>query len=139
MVGSHPVPTRALIAARIVYTVPMLHESSHLTAQFDGGVLVATVKVEKLGEYEAGVVERELVALMQQPGCRLALDLASVQMIASVGLGLLVSLNRFVKGKKGKMALFNLNDNIRNVLKMTRLDSGLTICPGQAGAIKALA
>lgn len=117
----------------------MLHESSHLSAEFSEGVLVAIVKVERLGEYEAGVVERELVALMQQPGCKLALDMASVQMIASVGLGLLVSLNRFVKGKKGKMALFNLNDNIRSVLKMTRLDSGLTICPGHAGAIKALA
>lgn len=117
----------------------MLHDSIHLSANFVDGVLLGTVKVEKLGEYEAGVIEQELHGLLAQTGCKLALDLASVQIIASVGLGLLVSLNRYVKGKKGKMVLFNLSDNIRGVLKMTRLDTGLNIAPGQAGAMKALA
>lgn len=117
----------------------MLHDSIHLGANFTDGVLLAAVKVEKLGEYEAGVIEQELHGLLAQSGCKLALDMASVQVIASVGLGLLVSLNRYIKGKKGKMVLFNLNDNIRSVLKMTRLDSGLAIAPGQAGAMKALA
>lgn len=117
----------------------MLHDSSHVSAEFTEGVLLAAVKVEKLGEYEAGMVERELIALLPAAGPKLAIDLKSVQVIASVGLGLLVSLNRQVKARKGKMALFNVSDNIRGVLKMTKLDTGLTICPGQAGAVKALA
>lgn len=113
-------------------------DSTHIKATYVGGALVATLKPEKVGEYEASVIEKELVDMLQQPGSKMALDLSPVQMISSVGLGLLISLNRHCRGKKGKLVLFGLTDAIKSILKMTRLDSGLTIVANQDAAVKAL-
>jgi len=101
--------------------------SAHLKCDPSGGVLVAAVLCEKISEYEANVLEPELTMLAAAHQNRLVLDMKDVQMVASVGLGMLVQLNRTLKAGGGKFVLANLSDNIKKVMKLTRLDSGLTI------------
>lgn len=114
-----------------------MHDSTHLSARFAEGVLLCRAKCEKIAEYEAGVLEAEILAMVQPSEPRVALDMASVQLIASVGLGFLISVQKKLKGRKGKIVLFNVQPGIRQVLKITRLDSGLAICADEAAAIKA--
>lgn len=101
--------------------------SAHLKCDPSGGVLVAAVLCEKISEYEANVLEPELKTLAAAHQNRLVLDMKDVQMVASLGLGMLVQLNRTLKAGGGKFVLANLSDNIKKVMKLTRLDSGLTI------------
>jgi anti-anti-sigma factor len=116
-----------------------MFDSQHIKAEADKGVLVVAIKSEKISEYEATIIQNEIANLAKGLGWKIALDLSAVGMVASVGLGMLVSLNRTAKTNKGKLALCQLASPIREVLKMTRLDSGLTIVPDRAAAIAACA
>lgn len=112
-------------------------DSSHLSALADHGVLVAVIKSEKISEYESTVIQGDLAAAAKGMGFRVALDLAAVQMVSSVGLGMLISLNRQCKTGKGRLALFNMSPAVRQVFKISKLDSGLTIVADREAAIKA--
>jgi anti-anti-sigma factor len=114
-----------------------MFDSQHIKADADKGVLVVEVKSEKISEYEATIIQNEIANLAKGMNWKIALDMSQVQMIASVGLGMLVSLNRTAKTNKGKLALCKLNDPIRQVLKLTRLDTGLTIVADRPAAISA--
>jgi anti-anti-sigma factor len=109
--------------------------SAHLTTDPSSGILVAKVLCEKISEYEATVLEPELRALAADHQYKLVLDMTSVEMIASVGLGMLVQLNRAIKQAGGKFVLANLSENIKKVMKITRLDAGLTITGSVADGI----
>ncbi|MCW5765389.1 MAG: STAS domain-containing protein [Phycisphaeraceae bacterium] len=114
-----------------------MFESTHLHCTVADGVVVATIKCEKIGEYEATVLQTELQDFIKGFAWKVAMDFAQVQLLASVGLGLLVTINKTCKANKGKAALYNLNDNLINLLKITRLNTGLTICRSQDEAVKA--
>ena len=114
-------------------------DSTHIDAAADNGVLVITLKCEKISEYEATIVENEIKSLAPGFHWKLALDFTRVQLLASVGLGMLVSLNRATKTGKGKLALFAMNANLRGLMKITRLDTGLTITADRPSAVKSCA
>lgn len=116
-----------------------MFESQLIKAVADNGVLVVHIKCEKLAEYEATIIQNEITPLAKGLGWKVAFDFGSVGLIASVGLGMLVAVNRLAKAAKGKVAIFKMSDNIRNVMKLTRLDSGFTIVADQAAAVKAVA
>lgn len=108
-----------------------------MLAEADAGVLVATLKCAKLGEYEATVLENELSNLSKGLAHKIAMDFTRVEMIASAGLGMLVSLQRKCKGAKGKLVLFGMNENLRGVLKITRMDALFTFQTDRGAAVKA--
>jgi anti-anti-sigma factor len=58
---------------------------------------------------------------------KIVLDLKSVEFISSQGLGILVINYKPVAEKGGYIALFNLNDSIKRVMEITRLDKVLKI------------
>lgn len=109
--------------------------STHVEGTLVDGVLVARLKCEKLGEYEASIVQNDVSAAAKGVAWKVALNFADVQLISSVGLGLIVSLNKTAKANKGKLSLFNLNANLVNLFKITRLDSGLLIKSTQDDAV----
>ena len=114
-------------------------DSTHIDAAADSGVLVITLKCDKISEYESQIVETEVKSLAQGFHWKVALDFQQVQLMSSVGLGMLVALNRACKTGKGKLALFAMNDNLRNLMKITRLDSGFIIKADRPGAVEACA
>ncbi|MGQ0629263.1 MAG: STAS domain-containing protein [Phycisphaerales bacterium] len=114
-------------------------DSAQIDAEADSGVLVVRLKCEKLAEYETPIIEQEVRSLAPGFHWKVALDFGQVQMISSVGLGMLVSLQRACKAGNGKLALFAMNANLRMIMKVTRLDSGFTIKDDRPVAVKACA
>lgn len=112
-------------------------ESQLVKAVAENGVLVVHLKCEKIAEYEATIIQNEITPLAKGLRWKIALGFGQVGLIASVGLGMLVAINRLAKASKGKVAIFEMNESIRNVMKLTRLDSGFTIVADQAAAVKA--
>ncbi len=117
---------------------PKMLNSTHVEGTMVDGVLVAKLKCEKLGEYEAGIVQGDISAAATGTSWKVALDFTDVQLISSVGLGLIVTLNKAAKTNKGRMSMFNLNPNLLNLFKITRLDSGLLIKSTAEEAIAAV-
>ncbi len=101
-----------------------------------GMVAVARIKCEKIGEYEAPILQKELTDVASKYRWHIVVNFQDVQLLASVGLGLLITLHKLAKANKGKFVLFGLNDNLRGLLKMTKLDSGLSIAQDEASAVK---
>ena len=97
------------------------------------------LKPEKIGEYEAGVIEQELKGLLGHQGAKLAMDFSTVQTIASAGLGLLLMLNRYCRSRKGAMVVFGLNASLQAVFSMTHVGTDFKIVKSQDDALKALA
>ncbi|MFW5782655.1 MAG: STAS domain-containing protein [Candidatus Muiribacteriaceae bacterium] len=58
---------------------------------------------------------------------RIVIDLQDVEFISSQGLGILVINYKPVAEKGGFIALMNLNESIRRVMEITRLDKVLKI------------
>jgi anti-sigma B factor antagonist len=59
---------------------------------------------------------------------QLLLDFCNVVYITSAELGTLIGLHRKMKDMGGRLALFNVNAQVLEVFKITRLDTLLGIC-----------
>jgi anti-sigma B factor antagonist len=60
--------------------------------------------------------------------CQLLLDFCNVVYITSAELGTLIGLHKKMKDMGGRLTLFNLNAQVLEVFKITRLDTLLEIC-----------
>lgn len=52
----------------------------------------------------------------------IAIDMSSVRVINSSGLGVLISLLTKINATKGTLKLLNLNDKLKEIFQITRLD-----------------
>ncbi len=114
-------------------------ETTHVTTEVSGGVLVANLKTPSLSEYEAGVIGKQVAADAPKSGWKVLLNFEEVQFMASAGLGMVVSLANQAKKSGGKLIISNVNSEISTVLKMTKLDKLFPIEKTAEKAIKKLA
>ncbi|MGD9688216.1 MAG: STAS domain-containing protein [Phycisphaerales bacterium] len=114
-----------------------MFDSTHIRAEADQGVLVVQLKCEKLSEYETTVVQNEVQQLAPGLGWKLAFDASQVQIISSVGLGMLISLNRMARTNKGRLAVFGLSEQLRGLFKISMLDKALSLQGDRASAVRA--
>lgn len=112
--------------------------SSFVISESIGGVLVARLDREKIGEYESPIIKSAVETQAPAAGWRVALDLSDVRMVASAGLGLFVTLNRTCKEKGGKLAIFGMDEALRGVFELTKLHRVLTIADTKDAAVKAV-
>ena len=68
----------------------------------------------------------------------MVLDLSEVMLLASAGLGALLTINKACKAGGGSLAIFGTSDEIVGVLKITKLDKVLQIRTGRDAALKAV-
>lgn len=115
-----------------------MSDTSFCKLETVSAVLVATLLREKVGEYESPIVRAEVEAAAGAARWRVVLDLSEVQMVASAGLGMLVTLNNAAKKGGGKLALCKLEPTLRQVFEMTKLHRVLTLCDTREQAIKAV-
>lgn len=94
------------------------------------------MRCEKIGARESQVLEAELRALGPKSAWKLAVDLAEVQVMASMGLGMLVSMHKACKENKGTLALCALRPEILSVLTITHLHKVLRIVETREAALK---
>ena len=86
-----------------------------------------------------GILLLPTADLFLDPSIRNAvLDFSGTDVFGSSALGFLVVLGRLVKGRHGQLALCNLSDHEREVLKVTRLDRSWPIYSSRQQALRAV-
>lgn len=85
------------------------------------GILVATIKTHSLSEYESRIVGDQILADAETSG-RIILDLEEVTFMASAGVGMIVKVHNRAKQAGGKLAVCNLNDQLVELMRITRID-----------------
>ena len=81
--------------------------------------------------------ERFRRALEKKPG-RLFVDLSGVDYVDSSGLATLIDAMQRIQGYGGKLALYGMRENVRNIFHIARLDQVFRIFPDKSAAVKAL-
>lgn len=102
----------------------MENPSSHLKVRrSDRVVIVEFVDRKILEEMVIQEIGDELNKLVEaEPGIRLLLDFTNVDHLSSAALGMLITLDKKVKEQSGALRLANINKQIFEVFKITRLN-----------------
>lgn len=103
--------------------------------ELEGGVVVKLVG--EIDYSRSPKLLETLDGLVQKRPPRLVIDLARVGHMDSSGLGTLVKVFQQVNTYQGKMALVGMNDRVRNLLEITRLDKFFLLCPTVDEALEA--
>ena len=92
----------------------------------DGPRTVARVSEDMVGS-KIEELRAELSNLIKNDHTDLTLDMSVVDMVDSLGMGLLVATHNSLKAKQGCLTLMNVKQDIYNVLVVMRLDKHFTI------------
>ncbi|MEM0983541.1 MAG: STAS domain-containing protein [Planctomycetota bacterium] len=115
-----------------------LFETTHVLAERAGGVLRITPKTEMISDRESKPLQEEVLRAADESGlATVVLDMKHVGLLASPGIGALVTLRKTLDGRGGGLAIYNLSEDIEGVLKITKLDKMLNVCATEADAVKA--
>ena len=102
----------------------MEQPSSHLKIRKQGGVSIVEFAdrkiLEELSIQEIGDELRRLAE--SETGIRLLLDFDNVDHLASAALGMLITLHKKVQEQNGALKLSNINKQIFQVFRITRLN-----------------
>jgi anti-sigma B factor antagonist len=114
--------------------------TSHIEAtDFSDNGAVVRVTDHKLHEHESSQLIAEFTAYLNNSGKRLiVMDYTDVEFVSSAGLGAMITISRTVVELEGKMVLTGINDNVLQVMKLTKLDRLLSIEKTLAKAQKKL-
>jgi anti-sigma B factor antagonist len=102
-------------------------EATHVSTLVEGGALVARVTTPTVSEYEAGVIERQVLDDAPGGGWRVVVDLSEVMHLSSAGLGMLVTLNKRAKEQNGRLVIASVATPIQDLLRLTKLSRLFTI------------
>ena len=113
-----------------------------LEAEHIGDVTVVNFVDRKiLDEQNIQIIGDQLNSLVDEEGQRdckkFLLNFSNVEYLSSAALGKLIALNKKIKGIGGKLVLCNINDGIREVFEITRLDKFIPIQADEQAALQA--
>lgn len=83
--------------------------------EFADRKILEELSIQEIGEELARLVELE-------PGIRLLLNFKNVDHLSSAALGMLITLNRKVQAQNGSLKLSDINHQIFEVFKITKLN-----------------
>jgi anti-sigma B factor antagonist len=99
---------------------------------------VAIVKLTgRLDSSTAQPTEENFVQMLGSGTPRLAIDMSQLEYISSAGLRVLLVVAKKVQQAKGKMVLFGLVPNVREVFSVSGFDKIFAIHPDAAAAVAA--
>ncbi len=93
---------------------------------------------EKLTSLNSPLLKSELVVANAEGFKHITVDLGNVKFVDSSGLRSLVIGHRLCKDEKGKFCLCGLNDTVKSLIKISKLDDVLHVYSTQHDAIQAL-
>lgn len=105
-----------------VFPLHVVEEDGRTTVRFPAGTTLTDANAEELATRLAGLTEGK-----EHP--HLLVDLGGVSMLTSVILTKFMALNGRVRGRGGRLTLFNPNAIVHQVFKVTRLDTILEVHP----------
>lgn len=115
-----------------------MSDSTHLAIQNTDKAMLAVVRCEKVGGREAQILESDLRKAAPDRKWRMVIDLGEVTLLASMGLGMLVTMHKEAAANGGKLAICGLKPEIVQLLKVTHLERVLKIHPDREAALKAV-
>ena len=102
-----------------------------------GGVTVVQVDGELIvgnrGDLKQGVLER-----LSEGARKFVVDFSQSTYIDSSGLGVLVSLSKKIREADGALRLAGLNEDLRTLFELTKLDTLFHIADSREAALKGL-
>ena len=90
--------------------------------------------LDELNVQQLGAELNDLVD--KQYATRLVINFSKIKFLSSAVLGKLISLNKKLTGMKGRLAFCNINPDIMEVFKITRLDKLIPIYEEEQEAVK---
>ncbi len=111
-------------------------ESQFVKSESVGQVLAAEILWEKITDRECTAVLNDIMDAAKLASWRISLDLSRVLLLASAGLGTLINLHKQCHASGGKLVVFGLRDEIKELMKLTKLHRLLTIADSRDDAIK---
>jgi len=105
------------------------------TEQRDGATIVSPVGDIDLGRSPA--LRRELQSVQDSRPKRIIVDLAQVSYMDSSGVATLVEALQFARKTKTTLVVCSLNDRVRSIFEIARLDTVFTITTDVESALSA--
>lgn len=103
----------------------------------DAWTVVEFRRTSLMDPQELEVMSTNLKALVAEQDKRhLIVDFEKVEYLSSQALGMIIALKKEIDALKGKLILCAINDKLKQLLSIVRLDRVLTIKPSQREAIK---
>jgi len=113
--------------------------STFATRDESGVLIVAFTDPSGLNDFRNTPLRDALFELVQErEEPRLALDMNRVDYLSSSGVAILVGLKRRVETRGGKIALFQLQSTVRDLLQVMKLDRYFAILDDEASAVSHL-
>jgi anti-anti-sigma factor len=107
-------------------------------AQEQAGDVVIVKLSGRLDSSTAPSAEESFTRVLATGPRHLAIDLSNLEYISSAGLRILLVVARKLQQAKGKVVLFGLRDNVREVFQISGFDRIFTIQPNMAAAVAAV-
>ncbi len=106
----------------------------------DQVTIVEFVDRNILDEGNIAQIGEEIGAIVNEdPSPKLLISFANVDHLSSAALGALITINSKIKGKDGQLRLADINDQIIEVFRITRLDRLFQIQPTAREALASFA
>lgn len=86
--------------------------------------------------YSSSKIKDELLGLIDRGSSSMVVDVSKVPYMDSSGLGMLVTVLKNINKKHGVLRLTGLNEDLRNIFRLTRLDKVFQIYETVPEALK---
>ncbi len=81
-------------------------------------------------------LKNDILRLLEEGSRKFLIDFSDTAYIDSSGLGVLVSLSKKIREKGGEMRLSNLNEDLRTLFELTKLDTLFLIADSRDQALE---
>jgi len=91
------------------------------------GITILHLNGKIMGGPEATEINEKINQLIDSDNKKIIIDLVNVDWMNSSGLGILIGAVTVLKNSNGCLCLINVSDRIKNLLKITKLDTVFNI------------
>ena len=84
----------------------------------------------------SAILEKKINRLVEDNHIVLLLDFAMVEYLSSAGMRLLLSTTKNLAAKEGRLIIFNITDDVFEVIKMAGFERILNICKTEQEALQ---
>ncbi|MBI5724729.1 MAG: STAS domain-containing protein [Planctomycetes bacterium] len=115
----------------------MPQPAQRVSVSSEGDVTIATLNDQKiLDEVRIAEIGEQLYAVVARSNIpKLLLDFSSVANMSSTALGMLITLHKRVREKKGRLCFCNIQQAIQQIFSITRLNEVFEICTDRQAAM----
>ena len=100
----------------------------------EAGVVIVSPQ-GRIDSTTSAVLERHLQAIAAAGQTRVVVDFSGVDYISSAGLRVMLALAKRGRDQKGRVALFGMNDSVRQVFELAGFVALFTIAPTRTEAL----